>query len=307
MQYRWGALAVIGAAVLWSLDGLLRRDLYSLSPTLVVFWEHVFGALILAPFILKSWKKFRQLTRKQWLMIILVALLSGTVGTILYTAALGKVFYIQFSVVVLLQQTQPLFAIIAARLLLREKLTPRFFVLAGVALVAVYFISFPQLTVAGTGRAAIIAAVMALGAAIAWGTSTAFSKYSLRNTSVTHVTWLRFAFTGVFAGLVSLFFVPVREYVQLELAQWQAILTITLSTGLVALLLYYFGLKRIPASHSTLFELAWPLSAVCIGYVAFDERLTITQIVGAILLVIVMCTLSYQQRSLTPPLVQPEP
>ncbi|HEX5797600.1 MAG TPA: EamA family transporter, partial [Candidatus Saccharimonadales bacterium] len=103
MKYiRFGSAAVVVAALLWSADGLLRRELYSLPASVIVFWEHLFGFIILLPFILASFKAFRQLTGKQWLAIGGVSFLSGALGTILYTAALTKIQFIPFSVVILL-------------------------------------------------------------------------------------------------------------------------------------------------------------------------------------------------------------
>ena len=127
MKYRnLGSVSVIFAALLWSLDGLLRTQLYSLPPAVVVFWEHLLGLILIAPFILATFSQFRKLTRKQWIAITGVSFLSGALGTILYTAALAKTQYIPFSVVVLLQQLQPIFAITAAAILLKEPLTRRF-------------------------------------------------------------------------------------------------------------------------------------------------------------------------------------
>ena len=79
-----GALAVIIAALLWSVDGLLRRHLYSLPPSVIVFWEHSLGLVFIVPFLIKTREKFRELTRKQWWAMGLVALLSGALGTIFY-------------------------------------------------------------------------------------------------------------------------------------------------------------------------------------------------------------------------------
>jgi hypothetical protein len=80
----------------------------------VVFWEHVVGLGLLIPFIVISWRQFKKLKPKQWWSITGVSLLSGALGTILYTSALAQVTFIPFSVVVLLQQLNPLFAITAA-------------------------------------------------------------------------------------------------------------------------------------------------------------------------------------------------
>lgn len=283
-----GSLSVIVAALLWSLDGFLRQSLYSLPPTVVVFWEHVFGFVVLLPIIVLTLRRFRQLTKKQWWAIALVSFLSGALGTILYTAALGKAQYIPFSVVVLLQQLQPVFAISAAALLLREPVSKRFLALTVVALGAAYFISFPNLTVAATPAGMWLAAGLALGAAASWGASTAFSKYALKDTSFLHITAARFGLAPVFALLLALMLGHTSSLFSVSGAQWGTILAITFSTGLVALLIYYFGLKRIPASRSTLLELTWPLSAAVVGYVFLGDRLTWTQWLGAVVLIGVM-------------------
>ena len=50
--------------------------------------------------------------------------------------------------------------------------------------------------------------------------------------------------------------------------------------------LYYYGLKKIPASLATLCELAWPFSAVIFDYFFNHNILSATQIIRAIVLVI---------------------
>lgn len=280
-----GALAVVIAALLWSVDGLLRRNLYSLPPSVIVFWEHMLGLVFLVPFLWSTRSKFRELTRKQWWAMALVALLSGALGTILYTAALGQINYINFSVVVLLQQLNPIFAIATAAVLLREKLSPRFLGLSALALAGAYLVSFPDMTVnLHTGKGTVVAALYAAGAAASWGVGTAFSKYALKGTSYPHVTAARFGLTA----LISLFFVlgsgSAAAISELTQTQFFYLLAITCSTGLVALLIYYYGLQRVAASRAAILELAWPLSAVIIGWLFLHQGLTPTQALGAILL-----------------------
>lgn len=286
MKYaKLGSLAVVVAALLWSLDGLLRRNLYDLPPSVVVFYEHIFGLIILSPFILFTFKSFKKLTKRQWLAIVGVSFLSGALGTILYTAALGQIQYIPFSVVVLLQQLNPIFAIIAAAILLKEPLTKKFFILAAIALIAAYFVTFPDYVANfSTGSGTVLAALFAVGAAAAWGTSTAFSKYALKNTSSVHITAARFAFTPIFAFLFILASGSLSQVTQVSSEQFSYIVLITFSTGLLALLIYYFGLKRVPASRSAILELAWPLSAVIVGYLFLNQSLKLSQAVAALVL-----------------------
>lgn len=290
MKYiKFGSAAVVFAALLWSLDGLLRRNLYDLPAPVIVFYETLFGFLVLLPFIAYSYKAFAKLTEKQWQAIIGVSFLSGAVGTIFYTAALTKIQFIPFSVVVLLQQLQPIFAIAAAGLLLKEPISRKFLGLAALALVAAYFVSFPDLTVnLSTGDGTLMAALFAIGAAAAWGTSTAFSKYALKGTSPLHVGALRFGFTPIFALVFVLFSGNTESLGAVTAEQFKYIVAITFSTGLMALLIYYFGLKRIPASRSTLLELTWPLSAVIIGYLFLNETLVATQALGSVTLLAII-------------------
>lgn len=286
MKYmRYGSLAVVVAALLWSVDGLLRRHLYVLPAPLIVFYEHAFGLLLLSPIILTSLKAFRQLTRKQWYAIIAVSFLSGAVGTILYTAALGRIQYIPFSVVVLLQQLNPIFAITASAILLREPLTRRFMGLSAIALVAAYFVTFPKYAVNfSTGTGTATAALFAVGAAAAWGTSTAFSKYALKDTSSLHVTALRFGFTPIFALIFVALSGSTSSLGAITFNQFLYLIAITFSTGLVALLIYYFGLKRVLASRAAILELAWPASAVFVGWLWLDQVLTVSQVIAALVL-----------------------
>ena len=55
------------------------------------------------------------------------------------------------------------------------------------------------------------------------------------------------------------------------------------AVGLVALGLYYYGLKSTPAVAATLAELAFPVSAILVGYFKFGQTLTGWQWVGVAL------------------------
>lgn len=299
MKYaKLGAPAVVLAALLWSVDGLLRRHLYVLPSTVIVLWEHILGFVVLVPFVLTSLNYFKQLSRRQWLAITVVAFLSGAVGTILYTAALGRIHYIPFSIVILLQQLNPVFAIAASAVLLGERLSRRFLVLAVIALFGAYLTAFPHLAInLATGRGTAEAALMAVGAAAAWGTSTAFSKYALKGTSTLHISSLRYSITAVFALLLSWLSGSAKQIGSITGSEFGYLLAITFSTGLIALLIYYYGLKRVAATRSAILELAWPASSVVIGYIWLHQGLTAVQIIGATLLVATIYFISRESQS----------
>ena len=290
---RFGPVFIISAALLWSFDGILRRSLYALPPAVVVFYEHLLGFIVLLIFSSYWLPDIKKFTKNEWLAACVVALFSGALGTMLYTGALGKVNYIPFSVVVLLQQLQPIWAIAAASILLKEKMHKSFLGWAALAMVAAYAISFKDLTVnLQTGDGTEIAALMALGAGFMWGSSTAVSKYFLKNISFISGTALRFGLTPLFALLFVFVTGTTSSLTQLTVEEWQALGVIVFSTGLVALGLYYYGLKIVPARHSTLYELVWPASAVFIDYFYFGNALSYSQLAGVGLLLIVIYRVS---------------
>lgn len=280
-----GIFFIFLASLLWSVDGLLRTTLYSLPPATVVFYEHFFGLIVLLFF----WKKWLpdvgKLEKRDWILITLVAFFSGALGTMLYTSALAKVNYIQFSVVVLLQQLQPIWAISSAAILLKESLPKKFILWAGVALIASYFVTFKDLTVnLDPSNQTAVAGAFALLAGMMWGSSTALSKSMLNKFSFVTTTALRFFLASVIALSIVFAFSQEATVVQLSTDQLRSLLMITFSTGLVALLLYYFGLKKVPAKVSTIVELTWPASAIFIDYFYFHKTLSFTQLLGVMVL-----------------------
>ncbi len=283
-----GPIFIVIAAILWGLDGVLRRSLYSLPPITIIFFEHLFGLLILLPFIWRDWRNVR-LDRKTWSMIILVSLLSGVLGTLFFTTALLSTGFISFSVVYLLQKLQPLFAITTARIFLKEKLDKQYAIWAALALASAYYVTFPGGVVNfATGAGTVTAALFALGAAIVWGSSTTFSKIALNTVPATLTTGLRFffttlmAFAGVFIlgkGLSIGALVPTQAF---------TLVVIALTTGMVALWIYYRGLRNTPVSVSTILELFYPLIAVGLDIVLYKNTLQASQYIAAAILVYAM-------------------
>lgn len=300
----FGPLFIIIAALLWSFDVLLRTSLYSLPPAVIVFYEHLVGIVILFFVSFNSLKRdLPQMNKKEWVAITVVALFSGALGTIFYTTALQYVQYGQYSVVVLLQQLQPIWAIAMAALLLREKITGKFLGYAVLALVSAYFITFKDLQPnLATGAGTAMAGLFGLLAGVVWGSSTAISKLVLNKVSFLSATALRFFLAPIFALMFVVGNGQTDALRNLTSGQVQALLLITLSTGMVALLFYYYGLKRTPARVTTLCELVWPASIILLDYFYRGMAMSATQILGVIVLlfVIYQVTKNVSEQSVYP-------
>ncbi len=280
-----GPMFIIIAALLWAFDGIIRRYLYSLPPITIIFFEHLIGLVILAPF---AWKYIRKekLSKNDFWLLLLIAILSGLLGTLWFTTALLKVHFISFSVVFLLQKLQPLFAIASARIFLKEKILSAYIPWAIVALVSAFFVTFAGGIVnMKTGEGTIIAALYALGAAFAWGSSTTFSKMLLGKFSSTASTFYRFLFTTVIAFVVLLAFGYAPSLNLPTLPQYGLFALIAVTTGMVGLLIYYRGLAKTPVHVSTILELTFPFVAILVDMKIYHNTLATSQMVAAAVLV----------------------
>ncbi|MES2315345.1 MAG: DMT family transporter [Patescibacteria group bacterium] len=282
-----GPIFIIIAALLWAFDGLIRQHLYTLPPITIIFFEHLIGLIILSPFVFKYVLQTK-LTKRDWWLTILIAVLSGLLGTLWFTTALGKVHFISISVVFLLQKLQPIFAVSTAAIFLKEKLDKRYIKWALLAMVSAYFVTFPNGHVnLATGEGTVIAALYALGAAFAWGSSTTFSKMLLGRIDFKVSTFYRFLFTLIIAlpfvliyGKSSLGSIAIPAMSQFA---WLALIAI--STGMVALLIYYKGLAKTPVHISTILELTFPFVAILLDFIVNHTVLSITQWIAAVVLV----------------------
>lgn len=297
----YAPLFIVFAAFLWALDGIvLRPSLYILPVALVVLIEHALAFAIMLPFFLAESKKLRNLKSADWGAILWIAVFGGVLGTMFITKALFYVDFVNLSIVVLIQKLQPIFALSLAALILKEQLPRKFFGWAGLAVVATYFLTFdgfiPNLN---TGDKTAVAALFALGAAFAWGSSTVFGKRALQNISFRMATYLRFGLTTLitFFIVVATGSFTISTFQQIETAQWQTFFIIVFTSGAAAMLIYYYGLNKVKASVSTIAELAFPLSAILLEFIIHGRVLTITQWIAALVLFGAIYKVSLLQRN----------
>jgi len=282
-----GAALICFSAALWGLDGVvLTPRLANLSVPFVVFLLHAIPFILMQPFLLGSYARLRSMPLRGWLALALVALTGGLLGTLSIITALFLVDFNQLSVVVLLQKLQPLFALVLAAVLLKERVSLRFLAWATVALVGAYLLTFGLSAPDAQANAITLrAALWAVVAAAAFGSATVLGKLLLGALDFKDATFGRYGMTAAMALLylavagIGLPFAAVTD------VNWAVILVISLTTGSGAVFLYYFGLTRVRASVATICELCLPLSAILLDYLVNRSILSAWQWFGAGLLV----------------------
>jgi len=291
-----GPFLIIIAASLWALDGITRRSLYHLAPIIIVFFEHLIGSLILLPFLPKILKN-QKFTLSVWIVGFMVALFGGLLGTLWITTALASVNYISFSVVFLLQKLQPLFTIVSAHFLLGEKISAKYLKWAVLALIAAFFVTFPNGMINfATGNGTIVAAMYSVGAAAVWGLGTTFSKMLLNRISDHASIVVRYYGATLLAFVAVFFFGQQHNFTSVGMLDVGRLIFIAFTTGLAAMLLYYRGLKNTPARISTILELTMPLLAIFVDMFLYKTFLAPAQYIAAIVLLFVMFKVSKLQH-----------
>ena len=285
---KFAPVFVIIAASLLGIDGIiLRTPLYNLPVPLVVLIETTIAAILLTPILVLRLKSIKQLELKDWLAFIGVGLLGGAIGTMAITKALFYVNFVNLSVVILIQKLQPVFALTFAALFLKERLPKEFFFWASLAILGAYLMTFGlKLPILTTGDKTVLAAGLSIIAAASFGSSTVLSKRALKNVSYETGTYLRFSITAILMLIINLFANDFNSVSQINFHQWIIFLIIALTTGGVAIVFYYYGLKRISASVATICELAFPLTAVILEYFIHKNILSLVQWFGVIILLI---------------------
>lgn len=279
-----GFTLVALAAALWGSDGLLRGSLaLELPAAAVVFAEHLILVVLTLPLLIRARTAVRAFTPKDWIVLAGIGAGASAAATVLFTQAFT---YGDPNTPLLLQKLQPLVAVAGARLLLGERQLPRFglYLIAGIA--GAYLIAFPDPGAAGINGLA--PALLATGAALLWGLGTVLGRYLTASVEFGQLTALRFATGLPVAGAIMVLQGHTSALTQAGPRDGIALLLLALIPGLAALLIYYRGLRDTPASAATLAELAFPLSAVTLNYLAFGATLTGTQWLG---LVILSCTI----------------
>src|SRR6185437_5707369 len=182
-----GVVLVSIAAVMWGLDGLIRKPLSdSTSAYTIVFGEHVVLVLLTLPLLIPALVALWRAGPAYVAAGIAVGAGASAIATILFTKAL---FHGDFITVVVLQKAQPLIAVVGAWIVLREQPRPGFAWFLLPALAGIWLIALPHPFDPHAHGLTPIAETLA--AAALWGLGTVFGRLLGRRLRFEHVTTVR--------------------------------------------------------------------------------------------------------------------
>jgi drug/metabolite transporter (DMT)-like permease len=214
-----------------------------------------------------------------------------------------------------LQQTQPLIAILLAWIILGERRRAWFWPIVVVAVGAVYLVLFasdPSAPLTALQHGEVQVGLYALGAAALWASGTVLGRFVLGRLSFQTTTALRFTIALPVLILIVLLQSGLKGFSQYQAGDIIPFIGIALVPGLLALLLYYRALASTPATLATIAEMAYPVAATIIATAPivtlfgqklfFGQQLYPAQAIGTLLLIGVIVLLNWTKER-TPPVV----
>jgi DME family drug/metabolite transporter len=303
---RYAVVFVAIAATLWASDAYFRNQLVQhLSATQIVVAEDALVTLFLLPVLIRSRHELKLLGARGWTAVGIIAAGAQALATILFTASFSIAAQHQlFAETFVLQQTQPLIAIMLAWIVLGERRRPWFWPAAAVAIVAVYMVLFasdPLSPVSALKNGRLEVGLLALGAAALWASGTVLGRFALGSISFWSMTALRFTLALPVLVIIVLVQSGLGGFGHYRVGDFVPnLLAIALVPGLLALLLYYRALSKTPASLATIAEMAYPVAATLIASApppwGFNQPIYATQLVGTALLLGVIVFLNWTRE-----------
>ncbi len=288
-----GFLLVLLACAFWALDTLIRYPLIQsgMNAITIVFYEHLLLTIIFSIVFFKSLKKIWNAKTNHYFYFFIV----GGIGSALATVAFTRAFvFLNPSLVILLQKFQPIVAILLARWVLKEQVKREFIFWAVICLAGALLISYEDILKLGNSGKSIYSLLVHPGAfqgyilvifsVIGWGSATVFGK-KLGQEGYTDEQIMAGRFIMGFLCLI-----PLTSYssdlFSHSLETYGKISLMVLVSGLLAMYVFYQGLRKISARACSLAEMFFPFMAVLVNWLFLNTALTPIQIIGGGLLLL---------------------
>jgi DME family drug/metabolite transporter len=287
---------VLLAATLWATIGLFYRYLEAqgLPRLTIAFYRAAVSAILL--FAVLAWRDRRSLRihRRDWVLFFAFGLFGVAAFYIVYVYAIALA---GMGVAAILMYTAPAWVAVLGALFLGEPLTrvkgvALLLAIGGCALIGLPAVRGDPLDGVRAGWVGVLAG---LGAGLAYGLYTIFSKVAVRRYS----PWATLAY-GLVIG--ALFMLPLQSPTALVGAlSTPSTAAVVLGLGLIPTVAagaaFNAGLQRVPASNASIVATLEPALATLLGWLFLGERMEPVQIVGGAFILVAVVILQRGETS----------
>lgn len=287
-----GVLMVAGAAILWGSLGVI----YTLAirqgvdTSALAFWRASLAGIVMVGGLSLFRPRLLRIRRRDIPFFVAFGVLSIGALSVVYILAVDR---IGVATAAVLFYTAPAWVTLLAWRLYGESLTPikviaLLLAFGGTALVAEAH-DPAKLRLNASGL------FFGLASGFTYAMYTIFGRRALQSyRPLTTVTY-SLAFGGlVLVPLISI--QDVRFVAQGPPSLWAILAVMALGPTVVSYILYTHGLEYIEASVASIIATLEPVSAAVLGYLILDQRLTPTQTVGGVLILMAVILLAASRR-----------
>ena len=284
--YKSPVLSLLLSSFLWGVGGpIIKYTLEFITPFAFLLIRFIISSIVLYFFV--DWKreKFKKVSFKNLLKILLIGSLGSGINLGLYFIAMSKTTAIEG---VIIYAMAPIFVFFGGVLFLKEKETPRGWLGFIVSTIGFLLIVLKPLFENGFNASPnFVGNLLMLFSAITWALYALLIKlFYKHNNSGFHPVFITF-FTS-FAGV--LFTIPFGFYEILVntninyVNSLPGIFYMAIASSVVAFFLYNRGVSKIDVSHVSLFEYLIPVITLPIAIVFLNEKFSNIYLLGFVFL-----------------------
>lgn len=177
--------------------------------------------------------------------------------------------------------TTPMFAVLFMALAGLEGVTPRKAVALGLGLAGVLVLKGGGFGDLGAQTLGILAVVLA---SACYGLSAPWSKVRLVGIPPLTTATLQLTMSSIIMAVIVLLFAEPAQYAAASSQTWLSLVLLAAVSTSVAYLLFFRIIARAGPSFVSLVTMIIPVSAILMGYLLLGERLTLNEVLGALII-----------------------
>ena len=255
----------------------------SITPIAITIYRFFIGSFLLSLYLFFNKKKYLPTPNIKYILII-SAIGALNVCISMYSLQLA-VFYGQASIAAILIGSNSLFVSIFALFILREKLYLKNFICMILGLLGLLLILYSELITSTDSNSSFLGILFALIASVTFALYTVLSKQQIVKSNS-----LYFNAVSFFSGALVLLIIGLISGQDLSLSSNilnnLSVLYLGIFVTCIGYVLFFTGLSKIRTSVGSSFFLLKPVFASILAYVILHETLTITQMIGILVVII---------------------
>jgi len=263
---------IIIASILWGLAGIFAKKIAGMPAQSIIFYRVSFAFVIIFLFLLVSGNLNRIRLKDKKAYLLLFSILQAATMLAFFTSVLKA----SVSVAVLLLYTAPVYITVLSPVLLKESLTWREIIALVLSLTGIIFIVGPaKLDISQS--AGILAGILA-------GISYAFQVLTSKYIGRTYAGYTQ-AFWGFMVAVLILLPIGIAP-ADVVSDNITYLVLLAIFPTILAVSLYFNGLKKVKTSSASILGLIEPVSAIVLAVLILGEKLTVPVITGGALILV---------------------